>query len=147
MSDASDRDPDGPSDQPARLPERRGDGVGGTLASGLLPDAPLRAQAPTSARRGAVLPADAHRHARQPRRILGSGACHARRPILVVGRTPTDTRDDDLVVVGGGISGLVRGTFLPAARGAVGTDPVLINHDDFRRTLSAMSFISAAACR
>ena len=93
-------------------------GVGATLAADaarLVPGIEALQAAAVRAGRARLLSAGADRHARQPRRVVRRVARAARRALLATAGTPIDTGETyDLVVVGGGISGLAAAYFYRA---------------------------------
>ena len=107
-------------------------GVSVTIGGALTPPALLEAAGelqqavPAPDRR---LPAGADRHARQPPGLVRGGSFVARREDL--GGRGGHRERYDLVVVGGGLSGLAAAYFFRKAVGPDATILILDNHDDF----------------
>jgi spermidine dehydrogenase len=78
-----------------------------------------------------LLPARENRHARQSRRFLGSCARLARWQGQGLGEPVDDNESYDLVIVGGGISGLAAAYFYRKFAGPKSKILLLDNHDDF----------------
>ena len=76
-------------------------------------------------------PPAADRHARQPPGLLRGGARAARRRLAIARRGDPTAASYDLVVVGGGISGLAAAHFFRARHGRGARILILDNHDDF----------------
>src|SRR5262245_64179848 len=140
MSDANDREL-GMGRSITRRDFLNGVAIGvGALATGGLPDALLAAQAAEQARQNSA--------GYYPPTLTGMRGSHdgswETAHALRDGRfwstvgTPLDTRETyDLVVVGGGISGLSAAHFFRERAGASAKILVLDNHDDFGRQRDA----------
>jgi spermidine dehydrogenase len=111
-------------------------GVGGALAGPTLPDSLSAAWRAEQARQAASR-GDSYPPARTGMRGSHDGSWEASHGLRdgsfwKTAGTPTDTRESyDLVVVGGGISGLAAAHFFRARVGAGARILVLDNHDDF----------------
>ena len=108
-------------------------GVALTVGSALIPPPrSLSTKRPTRPRRPRLLSSGAHRHAREPRRHLYLCAPAARWRILDEAGKPEATGETyDLVVVGGGISGLAAAISIASIAGDNARILILDNHDDF----------------